>query len=227
VTALFHALIHLARLRWLGAAFCALAMLCVSTHASAFAGATAHARIDATAINASADISTLAPATATELSQPKDRVGVSDQNFPPHVCSLRVASLGQHLGISPSQRETASVASYAAEGGGLASDAISGARLANQLVYEEASSAFTATGELSPGALQGAKQILASDVLGNAAIPEGFAKYTTQTFVSPSGPFQAHFYMNPESGAVFYGLDYKVIFNLGVRPFTPAVGIVP
>jgi hypothetical protein len=44
-------------------------------------------------------------------------------------------------------------------------------------------------------------------------VPEGFAKYATETFASPSGAFQTHFYMNPETGATFYGLDYKVIFN--------------
>jgi hypothetical protein len=116
VTALFHALTHLARLRWLGAAFCALAILCVTTHASAFTGATAHARVDATAINVSADINTLAPTTDTELSQPKDRVGVSEQNSPLRIWSLRSASTETHLGISPSLPETASGPSYAARG---------------------------------------------------------------------------------------------------------------
>ena len=129
--------------------------------------------------------------------------------------------------ISTMASEFGSEANVAAEGGGLASDAINGARLAQQLAYEEASSAFTATGELSPGAIQSATQIFRAGELGNPAIPEGFAKFTTDTFASPSGPFQAHFYMNPESGVVFYGLDYKVIFNLGVQPFTPAIGIVP
>jgi hypothetical protein len=109
----------------------------------------------------------------------------------------------------------------------LASDAVNAARLANQLVREEAASAFTETGGLSAESISGAKQIFAPGTLGNPAIPEGFGKYTTQAFDSPSGPFQAHFYMNPESGAVFYGLDYKVIFSLGIQPFTPAIGIAP
>ena len=74
--------------------------------------------------------------------------------------------------------------STAVEGGGLASDAISGARLANQLVYQEAASAFTETGELSVEAIQGATKIIDPGALGNPAIPEGFAKYTTDTFAS-------------------------------------------
>lgn len=41
--------------------------------------------------------------------------------------------------------------------------------------------------------------------------PKGFSKYSTATQVSPSGPFQVHFYMN-ENGVVFYGLDYKTVF---------------
>ena len=132
---------HLGRLCWLVAAFCALAMLCVATHATAFAGATAHVRV-----NVSAHIA--AAATALAHAQAKDCIWGFDQNSPRHVCALRFASAEKHQGISPALSETASVSFYAAEEGGHASDAISGARLANQLVYEEASSAFAATGEL-------------------------------------------------------------------------------
>ncbi len=49
--------------------------------------------------------------------------------------------------------------------------------------------------------------------MGNPAIPEGFGKYTTSTYQSPAGNFQVHFYMNPTTGQVYYGLDYKAIFN--------------
>ena len=105
---------HLSRMRWLGAAFCALAMLCVTTHASALADATAHPRVDDnTTINASADNTTTA--SASEVAQPKDRVWGFDQNSPLHVWSLRVASAETHRGISPSQRETASASSYAGQ----------------------------------------------------------------------------------------------------------------
>jgi hypothetical protein len=82
-----------------------------------------------------------------------------------------------------------------------------------QLAQQEAESAFTAAGELSQEAIQGARQIIPPGQLGNPAIPQGFGKFSTQTFQSPSGPFQAHFYMNPSTGHTFYGLDFKVIFN--------------
>ncbi len=49
--------------------------------------------------------------------------------------------------------------------------------------------------------------------MGNPAIPEGFGKYMTSTYQSPAGNFQVHFYMNPTTGQVYYGLDYKAIFN--------------
>ncbi|HMA94168.1 MAG TPA: hypothetical protein VKP30_15865, partial [Polyangiaceae bacterium] len=111
MTALLYALMHLARLRWLGAAFCALAMLCVTPHASARAGATAHPRVDA---SASTDNTTTASALAH--AQTKTRVWGFDQNSPPHVWSLRFASAETHPGISPIQCETASASSYAAEG---------------------------------------------------------------------------------------------------------------
>lgn len=96
-----------------------------------------------------------------------------------------------------------------------AANVMNGVRLSGQLSLESANSAFTATGELSEGAIQNATQIFEPGTLGNPAIPSGFGKYTTETFASPSGPFQAHFYMNPTTGEVFYGLDYKVIFNTG------------
>jgi len=49
--------------------------------------------------------------------------------------------------------------------------------------------------------------------LSNPAIPNGFGKYTTGTFQSPAGDFQVHFYKNPTTGEVIYGLDYKAVFN--------------
>ncbi len=115
---------HLSRLRWLGAAFCALAMLCVTTHASALVGATAHARID---VNASADITRTA--SASEAALPKDRVWGFDQNSPLHVWILRSATLEQPSGISPTLPETASVSSYAAKAAEKAIVAASGTKI--------------------------------------------------------------------------------------------------
>jgi RHS repeat-associated protein len=95
-----------------------------------------------------------------------------------------------------------------------AQNVANGVRLAGQLQLESANSAFAANGELSEGALAGSRQIIPASSVGNAAVPEGFAKYATETLASPSGPFQVHFYMNPETGVPFYGIDYKVVFNL-------------
>ncbi len=135
-------------------------------------------------------------------------------------------SLGKHRGSELAAYDFASGYALAAEGL-VASDAINAPRLANQLVHAEASSAFTAAGELSPEAIQGAKQIIAPGQLGNPAIPSGFGKYTTETFASPSGPFQVHFYMNHSNGAIYYGMDYKAVFNNGVQPFRAFSGTAP
>jgi len=111
---------------------------------------------------------------------------------------------------------------------GLASEAINAPRLAQQLLREEASSAFTETGELSQEAIQGSRQIIAPGELGNPSIPQGFGKYATESFNSPSGPFQIHFYHNPTTNEVFYGLDYQSIFNAGTPTrFVPASGFAP
>jgi filamentous hemagglutinin len=83
------------------------------------------------------------------------------------------------------------------------------------LRIQSANSPFTTHGTLTQDAIQGAKVVpgLEAGMLNNSAIPAGFGKYTTGTFRSPAGDFQMHFYKNPTTGEVFYGLDYKAIFN--------------
>jgi len=94
-----------------------------------------------------------------------------------------------------------------------AESSLSGQLLRQDLLRQEAASAFTATGQLSPGALAGSREVMSAAELGNLKIPSGFSKWSTRTFQSPSGNFQAHFYRNPSNGEVFYGLDYKIKFN--------------
>jgi hypothetical protein len=108
-------------------------------------------------------------------------------------------------------------------------DAINSPRLAMQLARQEAESVFTATGELSQQGIQGAKMAFAPGELTNPAIPQGFGKFATQTFNSPSGPFQVHFYMNPSTGETFFQLDFKVVFNgeRGPTYFLPYSGRAP
>jgi len=98
---------------------------------------------------------------------------------------------------------------------GPASNAANGPRLAQQLTQQSARSPFTATGQLTGDAIDASKPVpnLGPGQLSNPNIPAGFGKYTTQTFQSPAGNFQAHFYKNPLTGEVYYGQDYKVIFN--------------
>jgi RHS repeat-associated protein len=93
-------------------------------------------------------------------------------------------------------------------------NAMNGVRLAQQLSLESAESAFDISNGLSQGALAGSREIISAGRLTNPAIPPGFSKFATETFASPSGPFQVHFYMHPVTRQVFYGLDYKVIFNV-------------
>jgi RHS repeat-associated protein len=100
---------------------------------------------------------------------------------------------------------------------GAAQSALAGPALARQLQYEiaheAASSAFTAEGFLTEETLAGSSEIIAPGEIGNANVPAGFSKYTTKSFPSPSGKFQVHFYMNKATRELFYGLDYKSVFN--------------
>jgi len=88
-------------------------------------------------------------------------------------------------------------------------------RLANQLKMQSASSPFTSDGKLTQNVISNAKPVpgLGPGELNNPSIPKGFGKYTTETYQSPSGSFQIHFYKNPTTGEVLYDLDYKAIFN--------------
>jgi hypothetical protein len=101
-------------------------------------------------------------------------------------------------------------------------NAANGPRLARHLLAEEASSAFTSTG-LTPEAIQSARKIIDGTALGNKALIGELTRdgsniadwgtYTTDTFRSPSGPFQVHFYYNPITGAANYAFDFKAVFN--------------
>jgi hypothetical protein len=86
-------------------------------------------------------------------------------------------------------------------------------KLAADLRLESAKSPFNPAGTLNQSAIDSARPIISSGSLGNPEIPAGFAKYATDVFQSPVGNFTVHFYKKPATGEVFYGLDYKVVFN--------------
>ena len=96
-------------------------------------------------------------------------------------------------------------------------------RLAQRLSRQEANSIFTKAGQLKRSVIAKRRLIIRGEKLsaGTASYltQDGsnisdWAKYSTRTFKSPSGPFQVHFYYNPVTKEVNYGLDYKVVFNV-------------
>lgn len=102
------------------------------------------------------------------------------------------------------------IAAETVTSGGTA-DAFQSQLLKQDLLSEQASSISTESGSLTQEAINGSKQIIGAEDLGNPAIPDGFAKFTTATVDGPSGPFTTRFYMNPQTGEIFTGLDYKTI----------------
>jgi hypothetical protein len=108
------------------------------------------------------------------------------------------------------------LASYVPEGE-FAGSAANGVRLGQQLAWEEANSAFTASGELSADAVARSAEIIPEselEVVKSGTIPQGFSKFSTRTYQSPYKPFKVHFYMNKMTGEIIYDVDYKVIFNV-------------
>ena len=86
-------------------------------------------------------------------------------------------------------------------------------KLADKLRIESANSPFANDGKLTSEAVKNSREIIPASNINNSSIPDGFSKYSTETFQSPSGNFQAHFYKNNKTGETYYGNDYKTIFN--------------
>ncbi|WP_323004681.1 DUF637 domain-containing protein [Denitromonas sp.] len=97
-----------------------------------------------------------------------------------------------------------------------------GPRLAQQLTHSEAASIFV-NGGLRAEVIAGSKVAIPGSQLNNPALVKAlttdgskitdWAKMTSQTFKSPSGPFQVHFYQNLKTGATHFADDFKAVFN--------------
>ncbi|MGH8437404.1 MAG: RHS repeat-associated core domain-containing protein, partial [Pseudomonas sp.] len=115
------------------------------------------------------------------------------------------------------------VEKFAVAGLGLARSAVAGTRLNAALRFEEATSVFARGGGLHPDVVRNATRIIeGTDLRNPAVIAElsrggtniaDWGKYTTQTFKSPAGDFQVHFYYNRATGALNTAIDYKVVLN--------------
>ncbi|HML50363.1 MAG TPA: PKD domain-containing protein [Propionicimonas sp.] len=113
----------------------------------------------------------------------------------------------------------------AAKGATGADDVLNGVRLSEQLARESAEAVFTPVGTLKPEVIAGSRRIIAGSELGNPNVVRGltsdgsniadWGKYTTETFPSPQGPFQVHFYYNRVTQRANYAYDYKVVFTGG------------
>lgn len=84
---------------------------------------------------------------------------------------------------------------------------------------------------MTPEAIKNSTLITQGNRLGNSQLIEelaskgninDWAKYSTESIPSPSGNFQMHFYQNRITGDVYYGMDYKAVFDhQGLWDFEP------
>jgi len=79
--------------------------------------------------------------------------------------------------------------------------------LTDDLYYQQF---YTDAGELTQQAVDDSNLIIPPEDIGNPAVPDGYGKYALD-IDTPSGSAQIHYYMNPQTGDIFYGLDYKGI----------------
>jgi hypothetical protein len=143
-------------------------MLCVTTQASAFAGATAHARIG---VNASDSVAMTV--SATETLRPKTRVWGFDQFAPLRVSAFASVSLELLRGFSSAPTELVSGASYQAEGSQIAG------------VASEMTPLFRAVGDAELGIIQSSggripPSLYGMDVKYFSSTAEGAASYARQ-----------------------------------------------
>ena len=93
----------------------------------------------------------------------------------------------------------------------------------HQLKGEQANSIFNESGELTQIAITSARLIKPGEELGNQTLCNelldrggnlaDWGKYSSRPINSPSGTFEIHFYHNPVTGQVYYGRDYKAVFE--------------
>ena len=95
-------------------------------------------------------------------------------------------------------------------------------RLNQQFSFTQASSLFNADGTLTDGAIGASRVITEGDDLGNQQLVQelssrgnisDWGKYATGSTPSPAGNFQMRFYQNSVTGEVYYGADYKAVFD--------------
>jgi hypothetical protein len=148
--------------------------------------------------------------------------------------SLFAPGVGAAVGLAAKGTRAGVVASRVGREGSLSSEAvnhINGLRLQRSLTIEQAKSIFTETGKLTPEAIKNSTLITRGNRLGNQQLRDilsskgsinDWAKYSTESTPSPSGNFQMHFYQNSVTGQIYYGMDYKAVFDhQGLWNFKP------
>jgi len=80
--------------------------------------------------------------------------------------------------------------------------------------YRKGYRLFHKNGTLTNEAFINSKEIMKYEKLirngGHPKLMTGYSKYTTKTYMTPKGhSVETHFYADPNSGIIDYGLDYK------------------
>lgn len=104
-----------------------------------------------------------------------------------------------------------------------AKSAVGAVKLKKSLAFKEANSIFEKSGHLKNQVVSSSRLIVEGGDLRNKSLVrelikkggniEDWAKYETKSHSSPSGAFKVHFYKNRSTGALYYGKDYKSVFN--------------
>ncbi|MBD3362702.1 hypothetical protein GF362_03215 [Candidatus Dojkabacteria bacterium] len=91
-----------------------------------------------------------------------------------------------------------------------------------QLKSQQAATVFTQNGELKPNVISNSHSIIDGKDLKNPSVIkeltkdgskiDSWEKMSTDSYPSPSGDFQVHYYQNKDTGKIYYNIDYKAKF---------------
>ncbi|WP_139116994.1 hypothetical protein [Candidatus Thiodiazotropha endoloripes] len=131
--------------------------------------------------------------------------------------------LGMMVGAFGMTRPISATSRLGPSGASTAHSAFNANRLSQDLHFREASSVFDDAGLLTSETIGRSRIAVRGEDIGNPYLREylpslggdlsEWAKYTTPTIKSPSGPFQLHFYRNEKLDLNDFSSDYKSIFN--------------
>jgi RHS repeat-associated protein len=162
--------------------------------------------------------------TFEEINHKANEIAKTQEAFDTYVAPVLYSAIGWAQMAAAGKQGVSNNTKISEEvtGNSGADNIATGPKLRAQLIFEEANSIFTESGTLKPEVIKNSRAIISGNELKNPDVINAltkngsnisdWAKMSTETFKSPSGDFQVHFYQNIGTGEVST-YEMKVKFN--------------